>query len=293
MSASELTLTSRLPEIVQGSRSRLSRERRWGWSGRNGCGKTSLPGTLSGEPTGRFGEKSRAARVARFVPAPEFELDDHRTRSREHPGWRGGSVTWMRRYEERRWQRSGLAELAHAIEEADGWNLNARLEAEASVLAGPAFRRRGWLRSRVGRNGGWPCACPVGRPDLLLLDEPTNHLDVESIRWLEVFLRAFPGAVIFVTHDRYFLDVIATRIVELAEGRGVSHPGITRPTSSRRRFEQRSPINQNGAATLLAGRARLGSGRGPRATCQGQHRLDTFYGRRGSRRPLRNVSWIC
>ena len=55
------------------------------------------------------------------------------------------------------------------------------------------------------------------KPDLLLLDEPTNHLDAESIWWLEEFLRTFPGAVIFVTHDRYFLDVIATRIIELAK----------------------------------------------------------------------------
>jgi ATP-binding cassette subfamily F protein uup len=69
------------------------------------------------------------------------------------------------------------------------------------------------------------CRALVGQPDLLLLDEPTNHLDAESIRWLEDFLRGVPGAVIFVTHDRYFLDVIATRVVELSEGRCFSHPG--------------------------------------------------------------------
>jgi ABC transport system ATP-binding/permease protein len=65
----------------------------------------------------------------------------------------------------------------------------------------------------------------VAQPDLLLLDEPTNHLDAESIRWLEEFLQRFPGAVIFVTHDRYFLNVIATRIIELDAGRCYSHPG--------------------------------------------------------------------
>ena len=65
----------------------------------------------------------------------------------------------------------------------------------------------------------------AAQPDLLLLDEPTNHLDAESILWLEEFLHDFPGAVIFVTHDRYFLDVIATRIIELADGRCYSHPG--------------------------------------------------------------------
>src|SRR6185503_9892734 len=69
------------------------------------------------------------------------------------------------------------------------------------------------------------CRALASQPDLLLLDEPTNHLDAETIRWLEEFLRAFPGAVIFVTHDRYFLDVIATRVIEIADGRAFSHPG--------------------------------------------------------------------
>ena len=63
------------------------------------------------------------------------------------------------------------------------------------------------------------------QPDLLLLDEPTNHLDAESIRWLEAYLKGFAGAVIFVTHDRYFLDEIATRILEIDLGRAFSHPG--------------------------------------------------------------------
>src|SRR6185503_17892552 len=69
------------------------------------------------------------------------------------------------------------------------------------------------------------CRALASQPDLLLLDEPTNHLDAETIRWLENCLREFPGAVIFVTHDRYFLDVIATRVLEIADGRAFSHPG--------------------------------------------------------------------
>src|SRR4029453_7787112 len=77
-----------------------------------------------------------------------------------------------------------------------------------------------------GEKGGVPPFRALGaQPDLLLLDEPTNHLDAESILWLEGFLHDFPGAVIFVTHDRYFLDVIATRVIELADGRCYSHPG--------------------------------------------------------------------
>src|SRR6267378_753871 len=99
------------------------------------------------------------------------------------------------------------------------------IEAEAAALAAPP------LDALVGPLSGGEkrrvalCRALAPQPDLLLLDEPTNHLDAESIVWLEDFLREFPGAVIFVTHDLYFLDVIATRVIELADGRCYSHPG--------------------------------------------------------------------
>src|SRR5688572_21673073 len=79
-------------------------------------------------------------------------------------------------------------------------------------------------------SGGWKrrvllAQALVGRPDLLLLDEPTNHLDIEAITWLEQFLADYRGAVIFVTHDRTFLERLATRIVEIDRGRLTSWPG--------------------------------------------------------------------
>src|SRR6266404_3961956 len=111
------------------------------------------------------------------------------------------------------------------IESADGWNLQPRINALASALAAQP------LEVVVGPLSGGEkrrvvlCRALAPQPDLLLLDEPTNHLDAESIQWLEDCLREFRGAVIFVTHDRYFLDVIATRIIELADGRCFSHSG--------------------------------------------------------------------
>jgi ATP-binding cassette subfamily F protein uup len=79
-------------------------------------------------------------------------------------------------------------------------------------------------------SGGWRrrvllARALVGQPDLLLLDEPTNHLDIEAIAWLEEFLADYPGAVLFVTHDRAFLQRLATRIVELDRGAATSWPG--------------------------------------------------------------------
>ena len=79
-------------------------------------------------------------------------------------------------------------------------------------------------------SGGWRRRALLGKalvsePDLLLLDEPTNHLDIDAIQWLEEYLRDYPGALLFVTHDRAFLDALATRIVELDRGRLTSWPG--------------------------------------------------------------------
>jgi ATP-binding cassette subfamily F protein uup len=118
-----------------------------------------------------------------------------------------------------------MTDLLHNIEQADGWNLQSRIEASVTALSAPP------LETLVGPLSGGEkrrvalCRALAAQPDLLLLDEPTNHLDVESILWLEEFLLRFPGAVIFVTHDRYFLDGIATRIIELDGGRCYSHSG--------------------------------------------------------------------
>ena len=123
--------------------------------------------------------------------------------------------------------RQGLLDLEslHArIEARDGWHIDQRVDETMTDLNLPANSDMREL------SGGWRrrvalAKALVQKPDLLLLDEPTNHLDIATIRWLEDRVYAYPGAVLFITHDRAFLDRLATRIVEIDRGRLTSWPG--------------------------------------------------------------------
>lgn len=111
-----------------------------------------------------------------------------------------------------------LAKLQTIIEAHDGWSINNRIEQVLTRLQLPADKHMADL------SGGWRrrvalAQALVCHPDVLLLDEPTNHLDIEAIEWLEGELRNFPGVVVFVTHDRAFLQAIANRIGELDRGK--------------------------------------------------------------------------
>jgi len=117
-----------------------------------------------------------------------------------------------------------LGALQHALDERDGWRIEQLVEVVLKQLHLPADASAATL------SGGWRrrvllARALAGQPDLLLLDEPTNHLDIESMIWLETFLSSYPGTVVFVTHDRSFLQHVATRIVELDRGRLTSWPG--------------------------------------------------------------------
>jgi len=123
--------------------------------------------------------------------------------------------------------KHGLRELEalHAkIDAHDGWHLEQRIETTITELNLPADKKMNQL------SGGWRrrvalAKALVQKPDLLLLDEPTNHLDIATIKWLEDRIYSYPGAVMFITHDRAFLQRLATRIVEIDRGKLTSWPG--------------------------------------------------------------------
>ncbi|MGE5623231.1 MAG: ATP-binding cassette domain-containing protein, partial [Bacillota bacterium] len=123
---------------------------------------------------------------------------------------------------------AALMDRMHAIQSrldaADAWNLGNRVETILARLSLDKNALMGTLSGGTQKRVALARAL-VGAPDVLLLDEPTNHLDFTSIMWLEALLRDFKGSILFITHDRSFLDNVATRIIELDRGRLLSFPG--------------------------------------------------------------------
>ena len=116
-------------------------------------------------------------------------------------------------------------ELQNEIDAVDGWQIERTLDVAANALRMPP-----WEADITTLSGGEKrrvalCRLLLSKPDMLLLDEPTNHLDAESVAWLERFLQEYPGTVVAITHDRYFLDNAASWILELDRGHGIPYEG--------------------------------------------------------------------
>ena len=201
--------------------------------GRNGAGKSTLMKVILGELAPDDGERVvnsgiRIARLMQEVPdgleGSVFDIvsDGIGELAQQIKTYHQISHQLDETADERLLGR--LANAQHALEAADGWQLEQRVETVISRLSlaadAPFAELSGGLKRRV-----LLAQALVTEPDLLLLDEPTNHLDIESISWMEEFLLSYPGALLFVTHDRAFLRHLATRILELDRGRLTDWPG--------------------------------------------------------------------
>ncbi len=193
-----------------------------GLLGRNGAGKTTLLKILSGNLKPDSGERwlrpgTKLSRLEQTLPESEqatvYEVvaggleEAGELLNQYHQLLAAGDSVDM----------DALARVQHKLEAVDGWNLQQRVETTLSQLQLPADTALAEL------SGGWRKRVALARalvcqPDILLLDEPTNHLDIPAIEWLEEQLRQFNGALILITHDRRFLQNVATSIAELDRG---------------------------------------------------------------------------
>lgn len=211
--------------VLNGAALTIHQGDKLGIVGRNGCGKSSFLKILAKVDAPDEGDVAwRQQLLVGYLPQ-DFELDDERSVEENVRDGARHILDLIDEYEGGQVSDARLTELQNKIDGFDGWSLDARVEnAMRELSAPPADKRVGDLSGGEKRRVAL-CRALVGEPELLILDEPTNHLDAESIEWLENFLKTYRGACVFVTHDRYFLDRVATRIAELATGRFFAHEG--------------------------------------------------------------------
>ncbi len=196
---------------------------RTGLVGRNGAGKSTLLRILEGEEHFFAGTINirKKLRVA-YLPQEIKLRPDATVRENILDGARE-TIQLIEQYEHH--STGSTEELEREITARDGWNLESRMAELATALQVPSLDRlAGELSGGEKRRMGL-CRVLLDLPDLLLLDEPTNHLDTQTIEWLEQYLNRMRGSCLFITHDRYFLDQVCTRILELENGVIYSYPG--------------------------------------------------------------------
>src|SRR5438045_3483183 len=196
-----------------------------GLVGRNGSGKSTFLEIAAGVAQADSGEFTRRRDLVTGYMPQVSGLDDAAT---VHANILSGAqriLDLITEHERVPGDSPLSATLLDQIIQHDGWNLEHRIKSLIPNLHAPESDRvvdtlSGGEKRRVAL-----CRALLARPDFLILDEPTNHLDTGSIEWLEDFLARYAGTCLFVTHDRYFLDRVATRIIELSRGQFVSYDG--------------------------------------------------------------------
>ncbi|CAB4579692.1 unannotated protein [freshwater metagenome] len=207
-----------------------------GMVGPNGAGKSTILKIMAGLDTPSNGEAQLSPGYSVGILMQEPELDETRTvLENVQDGVRGmydklerfNAISLLMGEPDADFDAllAEMGELQEAIDHADAWDLDSQLEQAMDALRCPPSDSEIGVLSGGEKRRVALCKLLLEKPDLLLLDEPTNHLDAESVLWLEQHLAKYPGAVIAITHDRYFLDHVAQWIAEVDRGRLFPYEG--------------------------------------------------------------------
>ncbi len=196
-----------------------------GLVGRNGAGKSTLLKILVGQEHFFSGQIifRKGVRCA-YLPQA-ICLNEHESIRENILDGARETLEMIAKYESHSGTHREAEELERTITARDGWTIETRMQELATSLAVPALDRCAGELSGGEKRRVALCRALIDQPELLLLDEPTNHLDAETIEWLEEYLNSLRGTCLFITHDRYFLDSVCSRILELQAGKLYSYPG--------------------------------------------------------------------
>ena len=251
-------------EILRGTSFQINPNEKVGLVGRNGAGKTTIFRLITGEESPDDGEVLKMNGLKLGLLAQHIDFADSETvhtaalsafqklhdieaemRQLEHKMAEDMSDEVMERY----------AELQNEFEAQDGYTYTARAEA---ILLGLGFAKESWEMETKTLSGGQKNRLGLARlllsgADILLLDEPTNHLDVIAVEWLENFLQTYEKTFVLISHDRYFLDRVCNRIIEVENGKAISYKGnysqFLTEREERREAQRRAFENQQ---TMIA-----------------------------------------
>ena len=225
ISASEISVRYGDRTILDATTLGIQEGERLGLVGRNGAGKTTFLRILAGLQNPDSGEVARQKDLAVSYLPQDFMLDASKNVLENIRDGAQHVLGLIAEFESLPHDSKRHEYLDHRIQVLEGWTLDQRIEVAMGHLNCPAGDRNIETLSGGEKRRVAMARAIVSSPDFLILDEPTNHLDPESIEWLAEFLEEFHGTFLVVTHDRYFLDRVVKRMIELSDGKFFSHDG--------------------------------------------------------------------
>ena len=268
----------------------ISEGQRIGMVGRNGSGKSTFLKILVGRMNPDAGEVSKRTGLRMGYLSQEFTLDENLNVYDNIKAGAKDVLDLIAEFESLPGDSTRHEELEEKIVRMDGWDIDNRIETVMSHLnTAPATSSIENLSGGELRRIAL-CRALIAQPELLILDEPTNHLDAESIAWLADFIKNFKGAVLLVTHDRYFLDEATSTIVEMANGETFTFEGNYTDYLISKAERQSAEDNTERKRQSFIRRELDWVRRGPKArTTKSKSRLDRFYEQADKAPPLEEL----